>query len=99
MKRTIKSVLRYTWRFSAPVRRPLIRKFDNHAMLLLRQIPQPQQPALPADLDLVLGSVVRELARLQAQIEHLQHQVADLPAIERDSSRTESRLSVVGETG
>ena len=97
MKRTSKSMLRYVWRMSAPVRRPLIRKFDNHAMLLLSQLPQP--PAPPADLDLVLGSVVRELARLQAQIEMLQQQVADLPAIKRDAARPESRLSVVGETG
>jgi hypothetical protein len=85
---------------SAPVRRPLIRKFDNHAMLLLRQLPQaPAAPVPPADLDLVLGGVVRELARLQARVEQIRQQVADLPSIDRDAVRPESRLSVVGETG
>ena len=100
MKRTIKPMLRYVWRMSAPVRRPLIRKFDNHAMQLLRHLPQPPAPpAPPADLDLVLGSVVRELARLQAQVELLQQQVADLPSIDPDAAHPESRLSVVAETG
>ena len=53
----------------------------------------------PADLDLVLNSVVRELARLQIQVEILQQQIDDLQSIDRDAARPESRLSVVGEIG
>jgi hypothetical protein len=102
MKRTIKKGLRSLWRLSAPVRTPLVRKFDSHAMLLLRQIPQPQipqPPGPPADLDLVLNSMVRELARLQMQIELLQQQVEDLSSNVGGPAHPESRLAVVAEMG
>ncbi len=97
MKRMIKNLMRYSWRISAPVRRPLIRKFDHHAMQLLYQLPLP--PAPPADLDLVLNSVVRELGRLQLQVEVLQQQIDDLQSSDRDTARAESRLSVIAEIG
>ena len=53
----------------------------------------------PAHLDLALTSVVRELARLQIQVEILQQQIDDLESSGRDGARPESRLSVVGEIG
>ena len=53
----------------------------------------------PANLDLALSSVVRELARLQIQVEILQQQIDDLQSSDRDGARPESRLSVVGEIG
>ena len=53
----------------------------------------------PANLDLALSSVVRELARLQIQVEILQQQIDDLESSDRDGARPESRLSVVGEIG
>jgi len=40
---------------------------------------------------------VRELARLQIQVEILQQQIDDLDSSGRDGARPESRLSVVGE--
>ena len=97
MKSMISKLNRSLWRISAPVRRPLLRKFDDHAMQLLRQLPLPAAP--PADLDLVLNSVVRELTRLRAQVEGLQQQIEDLQSIDRDAARPESRLSVVAELG
>jgi prefoldin subunit 5 len=40
---------------------------------------------------------VRELARLQIQVEILQQQIDDLESSSREGASTESRLSVVGE--
>lgn len=101
MKRMIRKALRSLWLLSAPVRTPLVRKLDAHALHLLRQIPQPQipqPPGPPADLDLVLNSLVRELARLQMQVELLQQHVEDLSNGE-GSAHPESRLAVVAEMG
>jgi hypothetical protein len=98
MKRLFKKLARTFWLISAPVRRPVIRKFDHHMMQLLRPF-SPPHPELPANLDLTLSSVVRELARLQIQVEILQQQIDDLQSSERDEARSESRLSVVGEIG
>ena len=53
----------------------------------------------PGNLDLALSSVVRELARLQIQVEILQQQIDDLESSVREGARPESRLSVVGEIG
>ena len=120
MKRLLKQMARRLWRMSAPVRRPLIRKFDHHMMqlrILFLGVDVPsdvelalsnfvtstpgskysrqyqsgseqcltrsgQAPGSPADLDLALNSVVRELGRLQMQVEALQQQIDDL-AVER----------------
>jgi hypothetical protein len=85
---------------SAPIRRPLIRKFDHHMMHLVGPLMlPPPPPAVPADLDLALNSVVRELARLQAQVEILQQQIEDLQSSDRVGLRPESRLSVVEAIG
>jgi len=97
MKRLLKKFARTLWRMSAPVSRPVIRKFDEHMMYLLGSYSQ--RVDAPANLDLVLSSVVRELARLQIQVEMLQQQIEDLQPSERDGTRLESRLSVVGDIG
>src|SRR5271157_1678715 len=97
MKRLFKKLARALWRMSAPVGRPVIRKFDHHMMQLLG--PFSQRAEVPAHLDLALSSVVRELARLQIQVEILQQQVDDLQSSDRDGARPESRLSVGGEIG
>ncbi len=47
----------------------------------------------PANLELALSSVVRELGRLQIQVEILQQQIDDLQSIGQDGAPTESRLS------
>jgi len=97
MKSLFKKLARSLWRISAPVSRPVIRKFDHHMMHLLGSFSQ--RAEVPAHLDLALSSVVRELARLQIQVEILQQQIADLESNNRDGARPESRLSVVGEIG
>lgn len=104
MKSTIKSLVRPLWRLAAPIRRPIVRKFDQHMIRLFDHLPRaveapPAWPAPvvepPADLELLLNSVVRELARLQMQVEVLQEKIDDLQA----SDRGGARLSVVGEAG
>jgi hypothetical protein len=97
MKHMIKTLLQPLWRISAPIRRPLIRKFDHHMMQLLGNLPRPSEP--PANLDLMLNSVVRELARLQIQVELLQQHIDDQQSIDQNAARPESRLSVVAEIG
>jgi hypothetical protein len=64
-------------------------------MQLLRPFSAPA--AAPADLDLALNSVVRELARLRMQVEILQQQIDDLQSSDPEEGRPEDRLSVVGE--
>jgi hypothetical protein len=105
MKRMIKNMIRSLWRISAPVHRPIIRKFDQHMMHLLQPFARAPEPVRvhseppPVDLVLVLNSLVRELARLQVQVDHLQQQINDLPSSDRGAARPESRLSVVAEIG
>ena len=97
MKRLFKKLARTLWRISAPVSRPVIRKFDHHMMQLLGSLSLAPRPR--PTLDLALSSVVRELARLQIQVEILQQQIDDLESSGRDGARPESRLSVVSEIG
>jgi len=95
MKSLFKKLARTLWRISAPVSRPVIRKFDQHMMRLFGAVSF--RSDAPGNLDLALSSVVRELARLQIQVEILQQQIDDLDSRVRDGVRPESRLSVVGE--
>ena len=97
MKRLIKKLVRTLWRISAPVHRPVIQKFDSHMVNLIRV--SNLHPQAPADLDLALSSIVRELARLQIHVEILQQKIDELESTERDGARPESRLAVVGEFG
>ena len=80
MKRLFKKLARTLWRISAPISRPVIRKFDHHMMRLFGAVSL--RSDAPGNLDLALSSVVRELARLQIQVEILQQQIDDL-AVER----------------
>jgi hypothetical protein len=97
MKRLFKKIARSLWRISAPISRPVIRKFDHHmAQLIVSLLPRND---MPATIELALRSNVRELARIQTQIEILQQQIEDLRATEREGSRSKSRFSVVGEIG
>ena len=97
MKRLFKKFARILWLISGPVRRPVIRKFDEHMLRIFSTVSLRADP--PGSLDLALSSVVRELARLQTQVEILQQQIEDLESNERDRARPENRLSVIAEIG
>jgi hypothetical protein len=97
MKRLFKKLARTLWRISAPVSRPFIHRFDHHMMRLFGAVSL--RADAPGNLDLALSSLVRELGRLQTQVEILQQQIDDLQSSDRDRASPESRLSVVGESG
>ena len=44
MKRLFKNLVRALWQISAPVRRPVIRKFDRHMMQLLGAVSVRRRP-------------------------------------------------------
>ncbi len=95
MKRLFKKLARTLWRISASVRRPIIRKFDHHMIQLLR--PLSPHPEVPANLELALSNVVRELARLQTMVEILQRQTeapANLDLVLTSVVRELARLQI-----
>ena len=73
-----------------------MRKFDRHMTQVLASV-TPRGEA-PDHLELALCSIVRELARLQIQIEVLQQQIEDVHSIDRQEPTHESQFSVVGQT-
>jgi hypothetical protein len=95
MNRLIKKVVRTLWRTTAPIRRPLVSAFDQHLVQLLQPVVVYREPS--AEVELALRSVVRELGRLQMQVQGLQQQIDDLQSSDRNAGSTERRLAVVGE--
>ena len=88
MKRMIKSVARAMWAGIGPVRRPLVRKFhlwmnrsvvDEIDQRVAQHFHARSQFAesIVQELNLVLDSMVRELTRLQAQVEVLHQQIEE----------------------
>ncbi len=59
-------ILRTAWNVAAPIHRPILRKLDRYVETRLVR-------AIQTDTNLVLNSLIREMARLQMQIEILQH--------------------------
>jgi hypothetical protein len=95
MKRLVKRGLRAFWRWTSPLRRPLLSKIDGYFDRRL----QPDERLLAAErqraeeTNAVLNFVVRELIRLQRQVETLQQSIDDLadsspgPAIAVETDR------------
>jgi hypothetical protein len=74
------------WRLTGPLRRPLVRRFHQRmtaaALEAMQSCPAWSQPPahdrmLSAEMDLLLESVVRELVRLQMQVELLHEMVRE----------------------
>jgi hypothetical protein len=95
MKRLFKKLAKSLWRLSEPVRGPVIRKFDRHMMHLIGSVQPRSDP--PVDIDLALSGVVRDLARLQIQLEVIQQQIEDLHEIEQGETHLANGLSIVSE--
>jgi len=66
MKGLIKRVLRTFWIASSPVRRPFVRRLDSY-------LDNKLSSAFETNVNPVLDSLIREVARLEMQIEILQH--------------------------
>jgi hypothetical protein len=91
MKWLIKRSFRALWRFALPLRRPVVRRLD--ALIRRNAVQPPPQVHMtchvPVETGLVMDHMVRELVRLQAQVDRLQQAIDDLfPAT--------TSLSVVG---
>jgi hypothetical protein len=89
MKRLIKKMLKAMWQKTAFLRRPIVRRLDHKLDAILQQVIEKNlattlqrfettNNCLIYEVNLVLNSVVRELARLQMEVETLQQMVEDL---------------------
>jgi hypothetical protein len=77
MKRLVKRGLKVIWRGTEPLRRPITGRVE----LFLRRCLQPTEQSLAGETDALMDHVVRELVRLQCQVEALQQAVLErLPA-------------------
>ncbi len=99
MKDLLKAVLRSTWRWTAPVRRPFARKIHAHLTRCVEAAHRPQPIVVVPDEAIVLmDQVVRELVRLQRQVDTLQQTVdaladeQDHPMISRELDRRKEHL-------
>jgi hypothetical protein len=91
MKKLIKRVLKALWRATGPIRRPLQSRIEGVAGRALTEgLAAEVQPqlrrieasgnhanALAYEMNLALNSLVREVARLQIQIELLEQEIRD----------------------
>ncbi len=91
MKRLIKLPFKAIWRLAIPVRRPVVRRLDE---LIRRNSVQPPPHVhvncrVSDEASLVMDHMIRELVRLQIQVERLRQTVEDL-------APSSTSLSVVG---
>ena len=80
MKRLIKFPFKVVWRLALPLRRPIIRRLDE---LIRRNSVQPPPQVhlscrVPDETNLIMDHMVRELVRLQSQVDRLQQLIEDL---------------------
>lgn len=85
MKRLIKRPLKAIWRWTHPVRRPFVRKAEALLARSFAHAPVPQPHVHVAcncrvneETGVLMDFMVREMVRLQDQIERLQQAVEDL---------------------
>ena len=101
MKRLIKRVLKAMWQKTAFLRRPVVRRVDARLNAILQQVIETNlattlqrfettNNCLIFEVNLVLNSVVRELGRLQMEVETLQQMV-------EESGPHRSGLSIVSD--
>jgi hypothetical protein len=86
MKRLVKTVVKALWRSTLPVRRPFLRKFEAYLARCLR----PTERLLSDESNTLMEHVVRELVRLQRQVEYLQQSVDEIAPARSD-------LAIAGE--
>jgi hypothetical protein len=76
MKRLLKRVLKAAWRSTEPIRRPILAKLENFLRRALRTADQ----GLLQETDVLMDQVVRELIRLQDQVQAMQQVLMELLA-------------------
>lgn len=73
MKQLIKRILKAMWRLSRPIRAPFARKFEAYLTHCLR----PTDRMMSDETNVLLNHVVRELVRLQRQVESLRQTIEE----------------------
>jgi hypothetical protein len=76
--RFLKRPLRAVWVWTYPLRRPLTKRIEE---LIARSTPQMPACRVSEETGLLMDLMVRELVRLQAQIDQLQQAVEDLAPV------------------
>lgn len=66
------------WGATARVRKPFVRRVDNHILRIVMRANDQGHGPLLHEMNFALDSVVRELVRLQMQVEELQQVVLDV---------------------
>ena len=89
MKSLIKAPLKALWRWTLPIHRPILRKISG---FIARSVTSSvNQAPVTEETGLLMDHMIRELVRLQKQVEHLQ------TLIEEQSHRLEpGAFTVVG---
>jgi hypothetical protein len=86
MKRLVKRFLKAIWRSTEPLRRPILFKLEQ----FIRRCLQPTEPDQVTESDVLMDHVVRELIRLQGQVEAVQQTLLEL------SSTTHGDAAIAG---
>lgn len=86
MKRLIKKVLKAAWRSTEFLRRPVARKFEAYLSRCLR----PTERLLADETSTLMEHVVRELVRVQRQLDCLQQTVDELAEGRRELAIVEA---------
>ncbi|WP_152052873.1 hypothetical protein [Tautonia marina] len=93
MKRLLKSLVRPVWGWTVVVRRPIVRKFDQKLERMLGEcVRDPIAHHLHLsnvsqhEMNIALNSCIREIARLEMQVEELRLELAR----DRDASLFEA---------
>jgi hypothetical protein len=93
----LKRLMKRAWRLASPVRKALVTRFDQHLDRHLQnwfnrteQFHAEQQRA-GSEMQLVADAMVRELVRLQVQINGLEETIANQAASNRPLSAAQQR--------
>ena len=74
----LKRPLRAIWVKTYPLRRPIMRRAE---LFIARSVPQTSACRVSEETGLLMDLMVRELVRLQKQLDHLQQSVDDIVPI------------------
>ncbi|WP_422926421.1 hypothetical protein [Singulisphaera sp. PoT] len=97
MKGLIKAIVKKAWQFTRPIRRPFVRKIHAHLTQCMEAVQRPHPIVVVSDESIVLmDQVVRELVRLQRQVDTLQ-QSLDAMADERAHPAIAGELELMSE--